>query len=422
MKTLDRYIIRLFLINFAILFVVLMALFVVVDLIVDLDEFIQAGQFWGRQQLVAEALEGLDADPYLVTAAIADRATAAELADRFALDPVLAQTLIRDTEPGGLRAFVGGIVMVADFYGPVIVLLYVFFSGLLVTAAMGFTLTAMQRARELTAIVAGGVSLYRVAAPVLVVGIGLNALTLPLQEWVIPAVAAKLARSKSEVEHRTIENFEVYYANDESGNLISADEFDPLTNTLTRVTIVDRTPEGVTERLITASEATWDDDRSGWALSPDGKAVAAPGESVMFGPAQPARFIETQLSPQVLLARQANNYPRLLPLSELQAMQNNDALKPAQQASITQIIWSRFSLLVLNVLILVMGLPFFLVRVPQNALIQSMKAAGVCLGAWGGGLVTLQVSGGYLNPVAAAWLPVVVYLPVSAVLLQLVKT
>ncbi len=44
MTTLDRYIIRQFLMNFAILSAVLMGLFLVVDLIVDLDEFLAAGR------------------------------------------------------------------------------------------------------------------------------------------------------------------------------------------------------------------------------------------------------------------------------------------------------------------------------------------------------------------------------------------
>src|SRR5690606_12074206 len=133
-------------------------------------------------------------------------------------------------------------------------------------------------------------------------------------------------------------------------------------------------------------------------------------------------FFETTLSPNVLLARRATIYPRLLPLHELQQMQAVPAVTPHQRAQITQIVWSRFSLLVVNVLILVMGLTFFLLRAPENMLIQSIKAAAVCMGAWGGSLIMLQVSSDLFNPVAAAWLPVVIYLPVSAFLLQTVKT
>jgi lipopolysaccharide export system permease protein len=421
MKTLDRYIVRLFVINFTILLVVLMSLFVVVDLILDLDEFLKGGQFWARKQLVQQQLQDPSLDPWTVTDAMMSRGGATELADRFEMPPAAAERLYEQTRPGTLRTAVGVVVMLFDYYAPVLVLLYVFFCGLLVVAAMGFTLSAMSRTRELTAIVASGISLYRVAAPVLVVGIALSALALPLQEWVIPEVSAKLARSKSHITHRTIKNFPVRYANDDAGHLISAAEFDPGDERLLEVTILERDQQGLTQRQITATAATWNEGNGGWVLE-DGLAVTPVDTDGVFIPPQPVVFFPTQLSPTVLLARRAGNYPRLLSLAELQRMQGNEALSPAQQNSITQIIWGRFSLLVVNVLVLVMGLPFFLSRAPQNALTQGVRAAALCMTAWGAGLVTMQVSGEVLNPVAAAWLPVVLFLPVSAVLLQFVKT
>lgn len=370
MKTLDRYINRQFLINFGILFLVLMTLFVVVDLLVDLDEFLQAGQAH---------------------------------ADQFG------------------SAFLATIWTIIDYYGPTVVLMYVFFSGLLVVGAMGFTLSALQRNRELTAVVSSGISMYRIASPVLVMGIVLNALTLPCQEWLIPVLAPKLARAKPQLKDDAIHNFPVRYATDEHGNLLSAAEFDAATGMLSGVTIDERDSSGLAARHISATQAQWEDEpMEGWRLITG--FATTPGEDLGIRDAEEVTFFPTRLSPTVLLARRATIYPTLLPMSELQQMQSNAAVDPLQKDRITQIIWSRFSLLVLNVLILVMGLPFFLLRGPANLLLQAVKAAGVCLGAWGAGLMLLQVSSSMLNPVAAAWLPVVIYLPVSAILLQFVKT
>ena len=108
MNILDRYIVRAFLVNFGILLVVLMSLFVLVDLIIDFDEFLKGGQV---------------------------------RADRY----------------GGV--FLATMFSIVDYYGPVIVLMYVFLSGLLVVTAMGFTLSGLQRTQELTAMVASGLSL-----------------------------------------------------------------------------------------------------------------------------------------------------------------------------------------------------------------------------------------------------------------------
>lgn len=372
MKILDRYIIKQFLINFGILLLVMMSLFVLVDLIIDLDEFLQAGRRW---------------------------------ADRYG--GVLPATLIS----------IGG------YYGPMVVMVYVFVSGLIVVGAMGFTLAGLHRTRELTAVVASGISMYRIAAPLLVAGIALNALSLPIQELVIPDLAPKLARSKSDVKRDAVESFPVRFTPDERGNLFDAAEFDAGTNQLKGVTILDRNEEGLAVRRITATQAIWNEERQGWQLYPEGYVIEppSPGMPLEREPGT-VSFFATELSPTVLLARRASIYPRLLSLAELQAMQSNPALDPTSRDEITRIVWSRFSLMVMNVLIMVMGLAFFLQLGQANLLVQAMKAAGICLGAWGGGLMMLQVGAGWLNPVAAAWLPVVIYLPVSAVLLQAVKT
>ena len=53
---------------------------------------------------------------------------------------------------------------------------------------------------------------------------------------------------------------------------------------------------------------------------------------------------------------------------------------------------------------------------------QSVSCAGLCIGVWAGGMTLPEMVSGTLNPVAAAWIPVVVYLPLSAYVLQKVKT
>ncbi|MFP4143888.1 MAG: LptF/LptG family permease [Phycisphaeraceae bacterium] len=367
MKTLDRYIIRHFLINFAILLAVLMLLYMLVDLIVDLDEFLDAGRKWSEQY-------------------------------------------------GG--SVPATLAIVADYYGPMLVLLYVFFSGLLVMGAMGFALAGMQRSGELTAMAASGISLYRVAAPMIVAGIALNALSLPVQEMVIPELATKLTRSKSDVEHRHAENFPVHFVPDEEGNLLAAREFDVQSEDLLGVNVLLREPSGRQVAQIRAPRAEWDPYAEGWRLE-EGRLYRL---GLDPGAPEGVSFFPTELAPTVLMARRASLYSQLLPMSELQQMQDNPALSGRQQGQITRTIWSRFSQLVMNVLLLVMGLPFFLQLGQANMLSQSVKAAGVCLGAWGMGLVMLQSGAGWLNPATTAWLPVVIYLPVAAILLQWVRT
>lgn len=374
MKILDRYVVRLFLINFVILAVAFLFLFLVVDLIVDLDEFLEAGR-------------------------------------------------VRAGEFGGVLW--ATLWAIWDYYGPVFLLLYVFFSGLLVVGAMGFSFAGLTRSGELVAMLTSGISVYRLAAPVVVVGCCLNALTLPLQETVIPRFAHKLMRSKSQVRYEAISAFEVLYAVDGQGRLLSAARFDPTLDQpmLSGVTILDRDAWGRTVRRITAEQAFWDESRGEWELV-GGLAIRPSwgGEGVSGAGGRPVEVVEffaTDLSPQVLLAERASIYPRLLSFAELNRLASSPAV---DTGPIRQIMHSRFSVVILNVLILVMALRFFLQREPTRTLRQGVTGAAAALGAWGVGLMILQVGSAQLNPVAAAWLPVVIFLPISAAMLQTIKS
>jgi lipopolysaccharide export system permease protein len=393
MRILDRYIIRQFLLNTLIVSFVLLGLFVLVDFIIDVDEFLKAGRNWATAKHES---------------------------------PTWLQTT-------GMTLFA-----IADHYTPMAILLYVYFCGLFVVAGMGFTFAQFTRTRELAAMVTGGISMYRIAMPVIVVGFLIIAVSLPVQEYIVPDLAPKLARSKGQIKHGTLRTFPVHLVPDGQGNLLSAGTFDinQPRPTLTGMSVIERDPHsGVAIRRINAETAEWDSQRHGWHLQqgyvidvprPDG--VSAAGRSpvaaagiTLGGDIHSIDFYPTAIAPDVLLAKREVIYVRLLSLNDLIRLRSNPA---ADQPQVAQALWSRFSMLVVNVLILVMALPMFLLREPGNMLLQAGKAAALTVGAWGGALVILQVGSGAgaINPVTAAWLPVVLYLPLSAGLLMTIKT
>ncbi len=376
MKILDRYIIRLFLIHFVILTVVIMLLFMMVDLMVDMDEFLEGGR-------------------------------------------------VRAEKHGG-SSFLWTLWTIGDYYGPMLLFLYVYLSGLLVVAAMGFTFAAMGRARELITVVSSGVSMYRIAAPVLVIGAVINGLTLLDQELAIPQMAGKLARRKSEVKHDHIRTFAIHFVRDSDNRLLSAAKFDAAANAIEGVTILERDKLGRKTGIIRADRGVWDDQAGHWSLV-NGMAVRNPivrdgggAPQVMLNPTEsPVDALKTDVTPQVLMARRATIYPALLSMNELGQLMENPV---ADKSRVLRIMHSRFSLMVVNILILVMCLPIFLTRMPVNPIMQAVKAVGLGLGMWVTALGILNTPSAAISPVVMAWLPVVLLLPVTAVLLQRMKT
>ena len=108
MTTLDRYIIRQFLVNYLVLLAVLMSLIVLLDVIINLDELVEVG-------------------------GAADIGLAARI----------VSTAMR----------------LVDFYLPMCLFFFVYVAGLVAILAAGFTLASLIRNRELVAMLAGGGSL-----------------------------------------------------------------------------------------------------------------------------------------------------------------------------------------------------------------------------------------------------------------------
>lgn len=374
MKLLDRYILRLFLLNFIILLVVIMAMIVMVDMMFNLDEFMDAGR--------------------------------------------------RIAEVDGASSFLATVRVILDYYIPQVCFIYVYLAGLIVIAAMGFTFTALSRTGELVTLIASGISLHRAAAPVLVAACLINGLTLVDQELIIPRFIDKLTRKVSELKTINGRAFAVHYADDSKRNLISAARFDPATNRLESVTILeDWNQRDRAARRITASAAVWDDAGHRWVLE-NARAVRRSDAGDRSGMIADSRVelidaFATDVSPQVLMARRAAIYPALLSMSDLSRLMTNPA---ADQPAILRIMHSRFSLMIFNVLVLVIVIPLFVTREPVNPLQQAVNGAAISIGSWMTGVGMLQLMGQGISPVVAAWIPVVIFLPISAMVLQKMKT
>jgi lipopolysaccharide export LptBFGC system permease protein LptF len=165
MRTLDRYIIRNFLFAAMLWFVVLMSLRTVIDLFINMDEFAKLGRF---------------------------RETMGHVASYYGY-----QSLAYLNELGGV----------------------------VIVAAAAFTLARMNQTNELTAMLASGVSLYRVVWPIIICAMILCGVIILDREVAIPRVADKLVRRRDDVPGTR--SFSVYLTDDESGAVWYSPVFSP---------------------------------------------------------------------------------------------------------------------------------------------------------------------------------------------------
>ncbi len=386
MTMLDRHILGRFLLNFALLFAIMFLFAAAIDVVLALDEFV----------LAADRLAGEDAG----------------YVSRLAL-------LLR---------------LAVDFQAPRAFQFYGFLHGLLAVGAMGFTLSRMHKHRELVAMLAAGISMHRIAMPFVVGMFVLGLVQLVNQELFLPRVAPLLIRGHEEIGQRTIRAFPVDFTRDDRGALLQAAAFDPAAGTLSGVTILERDERGRTRRRITADAASWgmvatpEGERPGWvleggagveldvaAMAAERGAAGGPAPAAADGtPMSMQRTTEagfaTSLSPRVLVLRRHGAYASMLSLRQIEEILANPGAVDRESLiqSLSRYRWSRFSSVFVNVLLMWLALPAFLVRGPANLLLRSLQCAAITLPAVIFAAIFMLVTIGGIPPAVSVFLPALV--------------
>jgi lipopolysaccharide export system permease protein len=159
MKILDRYVLVSFLKNYLISFMVLVGMYVVLDMVFNFDE--------------------------------------------------LANLKTKTAGDSGFESVLTSIGSIADFYFHQAFLFFVHLSGIIPVVAAAFTLMRLSRFNELTAVLAAGVPLLRVAMPIIIAGVIVNGLMIADQEIVIPRIMHKLTRDHDELTRSDAKTFDI---------------------------------------------------------------------------------------------------------------------------------------------------------------------------------------------------------------------
>jgi lipopolysaccharide export LptBFGC system permease protein LptF len=385
MNTLDRFIARQFAFNLLVLLVLLFSFVVTVDATYNIKRF-------------AEAATG-------------------------------ALKASGETDPGWVRHSAMTVLLIADFWWPMLLQLFNHLAGLVLVGAMGFTLTQLVRHREMVAVLASGVSLFRLSRPFFVIALGVCTLQLLNQEIIIPRLAESglLSRDQGDAGKRDWGRVVVRPTRDGEGRIWYAKEFIPSLGHMTGVHVWERDSSGRATRRISADLAKYvtDSAGSGWELT---GAVVEPLEMGEAGKPAPRAGppttirVNTDIDPKTLLVRRYAGFGQSLGFTQISKLLASPTIDDAMRERLERARWGRFSAVATNLLSLVMVMPFFLLREPRGMLAQSLKAAPVALGSLLGGVLGSQAAVPGLPAAFAVFIPVLVLAPLAVASFSSIKT
>lgn len=364
---LDRYLLRSLVANYVIAVAVMLSLYVVLDMFVNMDEFTEHGY------------------------------------------PAL--TVLSN---------------MVDYYVPNLLLYYSQLSGVITLFACAAVLARMRKLNELTAILASGVSLFRVARPVFIFAVFITGVLIVDTELLIPRVAHKLARDHDDADGKRA--YEVWFLRDGDGASLSAGKFHPNRRDLERLLVLFRDENGAVASTLEADRATWEPPtdvrpRGRWKLQRGKLITRRIRQGGSLGPREDIStsypvYYESDLSPEAIQVRQSSGWIRFLSVSQLNDLERSGTVS---RQTIAKTRHNRFVAPLVSLLLLLLGLPFFLDRSPADVVRDAGRCMLVCGLCYVFAFVGQSINAGGASALPA-WIPIFVFGPVGIVLLDRVRT
>ncbi|MGA2915187.1 MAG: LptF/LptG family permease [Sedimentisphaerales bacterium] len=367
MKLLDKYVTKNFLTGYLIAFAVLMGLRIMIDLFVNIDEFTESAEL------------------------------------------TTAQVLYN----------------IAFYYGTHSFLYFRDFAGMITVVAAVFSLGKMTKNNELIAIMASGVSLKRVIAPILFLSLLFAGLHVIDQEFFIPPLADKLVRSQDAIAD--ILSYDMWFLGDGNASLFNSPRFEVKDATIITPTIITRSPKQETglydiTGIIKADSAQYDFDTKSWILK-NGVFLRVSRE-LSDRPYEVIKSYPSDLTPKDIPVRRKSVNMDLLSSYDLARLARQN---PKDLARLYAQKNFRLTDPIINLVMLMISLPVLVCRDPKtlkSAVFISFALTGLCY------IMTFlcklfaseAIIAGRAMPELWAWLPIFIFLPIAFIELDAMKT
>lgn len=309
-----------------------------------------------------------------------------------------------------------------DYYLNNLPLYFSQLGGPVMTIAAAFTLGQMLRNNELTALLAAGMPLQRLAVPLLLCSVLTVGLWMVNREVVMPLLAHKISRTHADVI--AARPAAVYCARDDRNAILTAVRMNTQTGELFRVFVFEPDDSGRPQTLVEADAARYDPQTRDWRLTRGRRVVQAQPdrqrgleEAVRYEPVERLNF---SLTPEQLVLRRESQWADLLSLRQLNELlrSRNVPNRPAIDMSRH----ARFTQPFLQWLLLLLAIPCFLSREPQHVLGAGGRALALTGSFFLVAFVAQNVSGDATLNAVAAWTPIFFFAPVAVLQLTNVRT
>ena len=329
--------------------------------------------------------------------------------DRF---DEIARSRLGD-DAGIFRRIVASLGLAFNFHGPQIFQFYAYLHGLVAVGALGFTVSQMSRNRELVAMLASGISLHRASLPILWVVCGLGIVQLVNQEFILPRMAPLLLRGHEQIGEGGTASFPVAFTMDSNGALLQSPSFNPVTGILDQPSIIIRDDLGRTVQRMRAQKASWDETTNSWVFT-KGKVVHIQhdetSQSAASRPNKVSSFA-TDLSPDLLTVRRFSQYTSMLSSAQINEILESTSVHEA--GVLIRSSYSRWSIFFVNILIVLIAIPFFMQREPSRLLSRTIMCTALIVPLYLLVAMFMLVPLPGISPILGAFLPVIVLLPVA---------
>ena len=272
-----------------------------------------------------------------------------------------------------------------------------------------FTLLRLQRHGELMAMFMTGRSAPRVLAPIFAMTVACMFVLVFAQEVLIPRLAKQRESDEALLIHGRPDWSLDTTIKDANGQILSAVDFHVATETIGKLQASGRDERGH-NRLTYGEDAVYDEAEGGWRLRNGWLEVRAPG-SDQPEIVEPAHFLRTDVRPQDLM----NEKQQPFDLSYRDVLERSERYPQSARWRLLRHYHITYPLSVL--LLVMLGVPFVLRRRHRGTLVGLGLALLLCMAYLTVDVVVRDLGlRGFMPPVIAAWLPVILAGSLSVIL------